>query len=288
MTFYKLPKNLNTQITEYEKLVKGYLQGTVPKTKLKSIRVPFGVYEQRLDETYMMRIRLPGGAITPRQLTAIATIASKYTNRPLHFTTRQDVQIHNLALKHTITLMRELQSIGLCSRGGGGNTIRNILGNYDSGIDRQEVFDVSPYIQALTSQLISEADSWTLPRKLKIAFSSSTLDKGLATINDLGFIAHINKNGEKGFSVYLAGGMGRKSKVGFLLYDFIPDCEVYNIAKTTKNFFDKYGNRKNKHKARLRFVLEKMGKKKFIETFEQEYQKVKEKNILPLNYQQPK
>ncbi|MHA1381507.1 MAG: sulfurtransferase TusA family protein [Candidatus Helarchaeota archaeon] len=283
MGFYKLPSNLNDELVEYEKLVKDYLKGLVHKTKMKAIRVPMGVYEQRDNEKYMVRIRLPGGDITPKQLIKTAEIAKKYTNQPLHFTTRQDVQIHSLNLIDTINVMNELKQIGLSSRGGGGNTVRNILGSFDAGIDPDEVFNISPYIRSLTSRLIAESDSWTLPRKLKIAFSINDKDTGLATINDLGFIAKKDKNGRKGFSVYIAGGMGRKPKVGTLLYDFIDHTEVYNTAKATKNLFDKFGNRKNKYKARLRFLYNQLGHDAFIQKFENELKAVQKENYPPLD-----
>lgn len=278
MKFYELPESLDTDIDQYKNLVDDYLKGKIDKERIKAFRVPMGIYEQRDNEKYMMRIRLPGGAVTPTQLISISEIAEKYTDWPLHFTTRQDVQIHNLELDSTVNIYKQLKKIGLTSRGGGGNTVRNILGSYDSGIDGDEVFDISPYVQALTTRLIAESDSWTLPRKLKIAFSGSENDTGLATINDLGFIAKI-KNNQKGFSVYIAGGMGRRSRVGFKLYDFIPDTEVYNIVKAVKNLFDKYGNRKNKYAARLRFLREQLGEKVFIAKFENELNEVRLKRI---------
>src|SRR3989339_1290783 len=204
MSFYKLPESLDSEIKEYEKLVKEYKAGKLAAVKMKAYRVPFGVYEQREPETYMCRIRLPGGAITPEQLIGVAEISEKYSDRPLHFTTREEVQIHHVTLEDTVSIIKELKELGLSTRGGGGNTIRNILGDGSSEVD--------PYIQALTSRLIAEQDSWSLPRKLKIAFSGDASDRGLATCNDLGFIFKI-KNGTKGFSVYIAGGMGSKPQV---------------------------------------------------------------------------
>ncbi len=282
MNFYELPKTIENDINKYERSLTQYMQGLLTKDKFKSIRVPYGVYEQRQNDRYMMRIRLPGGAITPSQLAGVAEIAKRYSGSPLHFTTRQDVQIHDLTLIDTLKIMKELRKLGLSSRGGGGNTVRNIIASVDSTIDDEEVFDVSPYVQALTSRLIAESDSWTLPRKLKIAFSSSSKDKGLATVNDLGFIAKKDNQGNRGFAVYIGGGMGRKPRVSFLLYKYVNADEVYNITRAVKNLFDKYGNRKNKYQARLRFLVEKYGREKFRELFESEYQEVKKKHYPPL------
>ncbi len=282
MNFYQLPDRLDEDIQKYEKFVKEYLTGTISSSEIKVHRVPMGIYEQRDIEHYMMRVRLPGGAITPEQLYNIAEIAEKYTSWPLHFTTRQDIQLHYLRLRDTVKILYELKNIGLSSRGGGGNTIRNIVGNYDSGLNDKDVFDIFPYVQALTNRMLNESDSWTLPRKFKIAFSSNSDDRGLATVNDLGFIAKKNDKDERGFSVYIAGGLGRESKIGLLLYSFIADDQVYNITKAVKNLFNQYGNRRNKHKARLRFLLAKHGKTQFIKLFEQELEKVKAQNYRPL------
>jgi sulfite reductase (ferredoxin) len=120
-----------------------------------------------------------------------------------------------------------------------------------------------------------------LPRKFKISFSGSKRDRALATVNDLGFIAK-KREGKEGFAVYIAGGMGRRSRVGQKLYNFIGGSEVYNIVKAAKNLFDRYGNRRNKHAARLRFLLERLGKEQFVEKFEEELAKVRNQKYPPL------
>jgi sulfite reductase (ferredoxin) len=277
MSFYKLPDNLKEEIQALAALVKKYKAGTLASVKLKAVRVPFGIYEQREPETYMCRIRLPGGAITPKQLIGVAKLAKKYSDRPLHFTTRQEVQIHHVKLEDAVKILNELFPLGLSTRGGGGNTVRNIISSVTS-----DVFDIAPYVQALTSRMIAEKDSWELPRKLKIAFSDGPEDKGLATTNDLGFIAKKDKKGNKGFSVYIAGGLGAKPQVATLLYKFVSDDQVYNIAKAAKLLFDKYGNRKNKYAARMRFLLNKLGRDKFFKHFEEELAAVRQKNYPPL------
>lgn len=282
MNFYEIPKTLEKEIQDYEKLVSEYKADKVNKVKFKAVRVPMGIYEQREVETYMCRIRLPGGAITPEQLIGVAKIAEKYSDRPIHFTTRGEGQVHHVELEKTVLVLKELRKIGLATRGGGGNTVRNIIGEATAGISEDEVFDVSPYVQALTSRLIAEKDSWSLPRKFKIAFSGSSADRGLATINDLGFIAKLDKAGKKGFKVYIAGGMGGKPSPSRLLYKFISEAEVYNVAKAAKSLFDKYGNRKNKHAARLRFLYAKLGKEEFEKKYKEELKDVRAQKFAPL------
>ncbi|MCM8833090.1 MAG: nitrite/sulfite reductase, partial [Candidatus Omnitrophica bacterium] len=278
-TIYELPPNLEKEIIEYENLIHEYENEKIDKQKLRAHRVPMGVYEQRIDDTFMVRVRIPGGNITVSQFKELINIVKKYSDKDLHITTRQEIQLHNIKLEDTAKIMKELLKIGLSTRGGGGNTVRNIIGSHDSGISENEIFDITPYVVALTERMIQESDSWTLPRKFKIAFSNGPDDTGYATVNDLGFIAKINEKGEKGFAVYIAGGMGANSNVGIKIFDFVSDKEVYNIAKSAKNLFDKYGNRKNRHKARLRFVLYSLGREEFIKKFFEEYEKVKKQNF---------
>jgi sulfite reductase (ferredoxin) len=268
-SFYDLPASLDREIDDLEGLIRDRLEGRLDAAALKARRVPFGIYEQRKDETFMTRVRCPGGALTPRQLRALADLSDEFGSSFLHVTTRQEVQIHDVALEKIPYLLRRLRIEGLSSRGGGGNTVRNILASSDSGVAKDEVFDVLPYALALTDRLIAEGDSWVLPRKYKIAFSNSAKDNAYGAFNDLGLLA-VLKDGRKGFKVYVAGGMGSKPQVGHLLHDFIPAADVYLVAKAIKLLFDKHGNRKNKNAARLRFLWNSLGRERFVELYEAE------------------
>ncbi len=275
MLGYSLPPQLDSEINQLEELVAKYKKGEISAAEFKAHRVPFGVYEQRVVDTYMVRIRCVAGEVTPSQLEQVARLASQYGVRDLHITSRQELQIHYVKFDDIVSIIRQLRKIGLSTRGGGGNTVRNIAAQDDAGIDPNEEFDVSPYAAALTTRLIAESDSWNLPRKYKIAFSGSQEDKGYATISDLGFIAKI-KNGKHGFRVYVAGGLGAKSAEGKLLFDFIEAEDAYTVAKAIKNVFYKYGNRKNKHAARIRFLWEALGEDEFKKRFHEEYAIIKQ------------
>lgn len=277
MTFYDIPATLPGEIDELESLIEKHRKGELDATSLKARRVPFGCYEQRKDGTYMVRIRTTGGALTPAQLQAIASLSQQFGGEAIHITTRQEFQIHDVALENVVTVMRALLSAGLATRGGGGNTVRNIMISPDSGVAKDEIFDPSPYAFALTTRLIAEADSWVLPRKFKITFSNSAKDTAYAQFNDLGFIAEL-RDGVKGFKVYVAGGMGSKPEVAHLLHEFVPTSDVYIVAEAAKRLFNKHGNRKNKHAARLRFLWNQLGETRFRELYEQERQDVKRQN----------
>lgn len=260
---YKLPETLSQDIKKFGDLAKGYAASTVSGTEFKAFRVPMGVYEQRKSEVYMARIRATGGVITPQQLLKVIDIAESNGSNLLHITTRAEVQILNLDLKNVQNVLTQLQEAGLATKGGGGNTIRNIIVSEFSGIDPDEAFDTTPYAMALTSEMVAEADSYLMPRKMKIAFASNPSVVDYAGINDIGLVAQV-KDGQRGFKVYIGGGAGSKPTVGWLYKDFMPVDDLYALVKAMKKFFNANGNRKNKHKARIRYIFYRLGKE---ETF---------------------
>jgi sulfite reductase (ferredoxin) len=268
---YKLPETLSEDITRLAALAGEYREKKIEAVQFKAFRVPMGIYEQRKNEVYMARIRATGGVIHPGQLLQIIETALRHGSDLLHITTRQEIQIQNLELNSVEPVLRELQQIGLSTKGGGGNTVRNIMVSEESGISNEEVFDTTPYAMALTTKLIAEPDSYLLPRKMKIAFSSDSRRTGYAAINDLGFAAEI-RDGEQGFRVYAGGGGGSKPTAGWILFDFIPANEIYIVAEALKRFFYEHGNRKNKHKARLRYIFYKWGEAETVRRIREYYE----------------
>jgi len=142
--FYKVPENLATELEELDSYIERYRNGEIDAATLKVRRVPFGCYEQRIDGSYMVRIRTTGGALTPRQLRTMAEASARYGSPVIHITTRQEFQVHDIALENILPVMRELLQVGLAARGGGGNTVRNVLVSPDAGVGLNEVFDPSP------------------------------------------------------------------------------------------------------------------------------------------------
>lgn len=266
---YILPKILKSEIEEYHSVIPEFQAGNVNPVKFKTIRVPHGIYEQRGDNIFMLRIRCASGFVSPAQLVRVGEMAQKYGNL-VHVTTRQELQIHNVLIENTAKVIDGLYEVGLATRGSGGNTVRNILGSIDSGTIVDDVFDITPYVISLTNKLIAETDSWELPRKVKIAFSSSASDSGLAAFNDIGFIAQI-KDGKRGFKVYFGGGYANKPQVGEVIREFAPEEDLFAIVDAMKILFNKHGNRRNKHKARTRFLYYKYGKEQVQNFFEEEF-----------------
>lgn len=272
-TFYELPATLPDEVNKFDADIKDYRAGDIHPAAFKGIRVAHGIYEQRKLDTHMVRIRLPGGQITPTQLRKVAQMSQRYGAPEFHVTTRMDVQLHYVDLEDVVSVYEGLMSVGLAPRGGGGNTIRNIMASPDSGISADEEFDVAPYASALTTRLIAEQDSWNLPRKFKIAFSNSSEDNANATITCLGLIAKM-KDDQKGFKVYVGGGMGAKPILGQVLYEWVPDSRVYYIARAIKTLFDRLGDRRRKYQSRFKFVVDKLGVDEIRRIVEEELAKL--------------
>lgn len=278
MVNYKLPNTLSQDIGKFGALATGYQNNTVSTTEFKAFRVPMGVYEQRKNEVYMARVRATGGFITPKQLISVIDIAKRNGSNLLHITTRAEIQILNLALPDVQNVLQELQAVGLATKGGGGNTVRNILVSEFSGISENEVFDTTPYAMALTDVVVPEADSYLMPRKMKIAFSSDENFIDYAGINDVGLVAQI-KDGKRGFKVYIGGGAGSKPTVGWLYKEFMPVEDLYPLIKGMKDFFNANGNRKDKYKARIRFIFYKLGQEETFRLIDQYFEKAKQTGI---------
>ncbi|EKD37708.1 MAG: hypothetical protein ACD_75C01032G0003 [uncultured bacterium] len=283
MRFYEIPGSFTDEIDSFAGAIQAFAEGRLHPTKFRAIRVPFGVYEQRTKGTFMLRIRMTAGGGTPAQFIKVAELARRFGKPAVHVTTRQVLQLHDIHLADVPEIVRELYGFGLSCRGGGGNTVRNIMASSDSGIHPSESFDVTPHAVALSSRMIGEDDSWNFPRKFKISFSSTERDNALAAFNDLGFIA-THRDGARGFTVFVAGGMGCRPRLGKILHDFIAEDRVYHVCVAVKNLYLEYGNRKTKNAGRLRFLWEELGETAFREIYGKELEKVAGRAPLALDH----
>jgi sulfite reductase (ferredoxin) len=288
MIYYALPPSLEEDIRCFEQEFSDVKAGRLHETAFTAKRVKMGVYLERSRSTYMCRIRCSGNIITPKQLAGVASLAKIYGNGKIHVTTRAEIQLHNMKEQDVIPVLCKLKEIGLSCKGGGGNTVRNIIANHDSGISAREVFDVQPCLQALAKRLLQESDSWELPRKMKISFSSLAEEATFGFIQDIGFVAHLNAEGKQGFRVYVGGGLGARPKVGVQLHEFIRKDEVYNVVRAVKNMFHRYGNRRNKNRNRIKFLLhDDLGIAAFRTYYRQELNKVLEQGYAKLDIAAP-
>ncbi len=275
---YNLPPDLDQDIKAYAGEVNRFLAGAMLPAVFKAKRVPRGIYEQRKDGSYMVRVRVAGGVLNSSQIRHIAGLARRFGNSQLHVTTRQDIQFHDIKINDTPVIMRELKEAGLTTKGGGGNTVRNITACPYAGVCPHEQFDVSQFVQETTGFLIPLTGSYNLPRKYKIAFSGCSADCALARISDLGFIAEI-RDSKPGFAVFAGGGMGANSRIADRLEEWIPATDTIRISEAVRRLFDRLGDRQNRHRARLRFVLEKIGVDNFRNDFRAEIPKLKDEGV---------
>lgn len=278
--FYNIPSEVTEDIGNFQNEVDKFKAGVIDAGHFKPYRVSRGIYSQRGQTHYMVRIKVPGGLLAPEQMIKIAELSKKYGNGVPHVTNRQDFQIHYVALDDVSTILNELTSVSLTTKGGGGNTLRNITASPLAGIDKDDVFDVSAYPLALTEYFLVNPRSFALPRKFKITFAGSYKDDSYATMHDVGFIATL-KDGKEGFKLYGAGGMGAISKTSILLEEFVPKEEVHIVSEALLNLFDKHGNRRNKHKARMRFLVDRHGVDGFKKLYVEELTAVKNEGRPP-------
>ena len=274
---FKLPQKVKDDIYNYKDKLERFLKGELKDTFFRGIRVPWGFYSQRGGKLLMSRLRIPAGILTAHQLKAIAEAAKMFAEGKLHITTRQDIQIHNVPYENSIKIIEYLKDFEISPRGGGGNTVRNITACYLSGICPYENIEVYKIVWGLTEYLLSLDESYNLPRKFKIAFSGCKKDCAFVGVNDVGFVAI---NGR--FKVICGGGMGAKSAVGKVLLDEVDQNEVGYIVKSIMNVFNKYGDRRNRHHNRLRFLIQDIGFERFVELYKREFEKVKETEYIVL------
>lgn len=290
---YRIPSTLNGDLDYTQSLIDQFKAGEIQAGQLKSNRVPMGIYEQRKNQHYMLRLRCAGGLVTPEQLAKIAFVGHQLSTSHLHVTTRQEIQIHNVDIEDAIPALKKLEKVGISSAGGGGNTVRNMMVDDRSGLTADEEFDVYPYVEELTSRLIAEKDSFTMPRKYKVAIDTSVATANYSYIADLGLQARI-KDGQRGFRVLIAGSAASNAHTGWEVFDFLPEKDLYRAAKALKNWFHKYGNRRNRHKARMRYVFYKYGTEEAKRLYLEEFEELKkdgsidfEASELPLEHHKP-
>jgi len=245
-------------ILELERKIHEFHGGKLDEEKFRSLRLARGVYGQRQEGVQMIRIKLPYGKVTSKQLLRICDVSDEYSTGRLHITTRQDIQIHYVDLNRTPELWSQLEKDDITLREACGNTVRNITASETAGVDVDEPFDVSPYAHALFQYFLRNPVSQEMGRKFKVSFSASDADTGLSYMHDLGFIAKI-QNDEIGFKVMLGGGLGSQPRHADELYSFLPADQIIPLMETVVRVFDRYGERKSRAKARMKFLLKDLG-----------------------------
>jgi sulfite reductase (ferredoxin) len=260
-------------IIELDQKIRAFREGIIAEEKFRSLRLARGVYGQRQQGVQMVRIKLPYGKMTLAQWKRIADVSDEYSTGNLHLTTRQDIQIHFVSLDRTPQLWAELEQDHVTLREACGNTVRNITASDTAGIDREEPFDITPYAHAMFEYFLRKPLCQEMGRKFKIAFSNTEKDTALIFMHDLGTIPRIkfiDGKEVRGFKVVIGGGLGAQPHLAITTHEFLEEDLLIPYLEAVLRVFDRHGERNSRHKARIKFLLQKIGIDAFNELVLQE------------------
>jgi sulfite reductase (ferredoxin) len=268
-TKVELSPEVREELATFAANIKGLRAGSLDPNEFKKFRLNNGVYGIRNEtDRHMIRIKCPQGELSADQLDVVADLTEKFTRTKLaHVTTRQAIQIHHVHLDNVVELLTALNESGLTTREACGNTVRNVTATPYAGLLPDEAFDVNPYGSALFHHFLRNPIGQNLPRKFKIAlYGGGKADVAYTAIHDLGLVAAkrtVNGKEEKGFQIYVGGGLGANPQSAILLEEFTPLSELFPTADAVLHIFDRHGDRKDKFHARLKFVVKKVGDEAF-------------------------
>lgn len=300
----RMPADWSAEIDQFEAQLALRKQGKVEEKLFAETRLRRGAYGQRYDngkrhdgiktqelpfpsgeltkgpETMwdapgMQRIKVPYGGLNPEQIRLIAELAEEYSDNIAHVTTRQDFQLHYIHIDDTPDIMRRLASVGITTREACGNSVRNITACPYAGVCNTEAFDVTPYSKAMMKFMLGHRDTMDFGRKFKIAFSGCRHEAcGLLNIHDLGLLAVTRKDESgkdiRGFEMYIGGGLGAVPNSAKLLYEFAPESEILPITQAIARVFGRLGEKKQRNKARIKFLIKKLGVEEFKRLVDEE------------------
>jgi len=264
---------LEREFDDFDSEAAKFLDGQTPEDQFIGFRLKQGVYGQRQADVQMVRVKLPWGGINPEQMDAFADVVERYApQRKAHVTTRQNIQIHHVPLRAMTQLIREISAVGLSSREGCGNTVRNVTGDPWAGVCAGEPFDPTPYVGAYVRYFVRHPTTQLMPRKVKTAFTGTDEDRAITGIHDIAFLAR-ERDGVRGFEVRVGGGTSIMPRVAPTLYEFVAadDGEYLKVAEACFRIFDRQDwLRVNRARARIKVLIDKIGIEAFREQVEEE------------------
>jgi sulfite reductase beta subunit-like hemoprotein len=276
-TYESVPGNvipiIEREFDDFDNEAEKFLSGRLAEDQFIGFRLKQGVYGQRQPDVQMVRVKLPYGGVTPEQMDAFASVVEKYA--PLnkgHITTRQNIQIHHVPLPDMELLLREIAEVGLSSREGCGNTVRNVTGDPWAGVAPDEVFDPTPYAGAYVRYFVRHPTTQLMPRKIKTAFTGSDEDRAITGIHDIAFLSR-ERDGVRGFEVRVGGGTSIMARVAPTLYDFVEadNGDYLKVSEAVLRIFDRQEwLRVNRARARIKVLVDKIGIDAFRELVDEE------------------
>ena len=262
---------LEKELQDFQTEAHRMLNGEWEENQFIGFRLKQGVYGQRQPNVQMIRVKLPFGGVTPEQMDAFAEVAERFAPlRKGHITTRQNIQLHHIPLAKAAEALFVLGKAGLSTREACGNTVRNVTGDPWAGIQEGELFDPTPYAGAFARFWLRNPLSQLLPRKFKVAFTGTDADNAITGIHDLGFIPRI-QDGVKGFEVVVGGGLSIMARNAPVLAPFVSTDEYLRLSEAVVRIFEKADElRKNRSKARLKFLVHRVGIEEFRRMVDEE------------------
>ncbi len=250
-----------------------HLRGDMPADQWRPVRLSYGLYYQLDHTSHMQRIKVPGGLVSAEQVEALAEVTDRYGRGIAHVTTRQDIQIHWVPVEEIIDMYERLHAVGITNRGACADSVRNVTACPYAGVSPHEPFDVTPYCLAIHEYFLFNPLNLTLPRKFKIAVEGCPEDCAQAPINDIGLYAKM-RDGVRGFALHAGGGLGSQPFLAKPIRDFVPADDVLVWCEAIVRVQHRHGERANRHKARMKYVVQKMGLDRFTATVEAEVARV--------------
>jgi sulfite reductase (ferredoxin) len=274
----KIPAEVLKEIEIFEGEVARLKRGEITADQFKPFRLQHGVYGQRQPGVQMFRIKVPQGRLNPAQLRRLADVAETYASGVCHLSTRQNIQMHFAKVETVSTMMRLIAEVGLTTREACADTVRNVTACPMAGISPTEVVDVTPYGLAITQHFLRNPICQKLPRKFKIALEGcADQDHAVTTVHDIGVTAR-ERDGQLRFRIVVGGGLGSTPRTANVLDENAPPEDLVAICEAIIRVFDRHGQRQNRYKARMKFLIEKLGFEKFYQLWKAELDLIKSQN----------
>ncbi|MEK6735221.1 MAG: nitrite/sulfite reductase [Pseudomonadota bacterium] len=265
---------VDERVAQYRDQVRRRLSGELTEEEFLPLRLQNGLYMQI--HAYMLRIAVPYGLLSSRQMRMFAHIARKYDRGYGHFTTRQNIQFNWLKLAETPDILADLASVEMHAIQTSGNCVRNITMDEFAGVARDEVVDPRPYAEILRQWSTFHPEFAYLPRKFKIAISGGEEDRAAISAHDIGLSVTKNAHGDIGFRVLVGGGLGRTPIIGSEICEFLPWQHMLTYVESILRIYNQYGRRDNKYKARIKILVKALGIDEFRRQVEADWADLKD------------
>ncbi len=260
---------VDERVRQFRDQTERFLRGALSEEEYSPLRLMNGLYMQR--HAPMLRVAIPYGVVSSRQMRMLAAIARKYDKGYGHFSTRQNIQYNWPRLEQVPDILADLASVQMHAIQTSGNCIRNTTCDHLAGVAADEIVDPRPYCEIIRQWSTFHPEFSYLPRKFKIAFTGSDKDRAAVAVHDIGFAVIRNDDGEIGFRVFVGGGQGRTPHIGVVIRDFLPEIDLISYTEAIVRVYNRFGRRDNKYKARIKILVNALGADKFAVMVEEEW-----------------